>query len=80
MRLLAENGIETYESCEGGEEHAFHQPTIRFYGGMHDGMRALGLAIECGLPVGALHRVWDVINGEPVGPNWELVFWRKTDG
>ena len=30
-RLQAE-GIETFESCEGGSGHAFPEPTIRFYG------------------------------------------------
>src|SRR5659263_562111 len=61
------------------EGHAFPLPTIRFHGGLYDGMRALGLAIERGLPVSALHRLWTVIDREPTGPHWELVFLRKAE-
>jgi hypothetical protein len=32
-------GIETFESCEGGEGHAFQEPTIRFYGTPEAGWR-----------------------------------------
>jgi hypothetical protein len=31
--VLDAAAIETFESCEGGEGHAFFEPTVRFYGG-----------------------------------------------
>ena len=32
VRILAEAGIETFESCQGGDGHAYSEPTIRFHG------------------------------------------------
>ena len=29
VQILRENGIETYESCEGGDDHAYTEPTVR---------------------------------------------------
>ena len=44
VRILAEAGIETFESCQGGESHALPEPTIRFHGEHGEGFRALGIA------------------------------------
>jgi hypothetical protein len=67
-------GVETFESCEGGPGHAFPEPTVRFYGHRDEGYRALAVALGAGLGVRALRRYWDVTDGEPTGPHWELVF------
>ena len=32
VAVLVANGVETFESCEGGPGHAFPEPTIRFEG------------------------------------------------
>ncbi|MCA9751544.1 MAG: hypothetical protein KC591_05090 [Gemmatimonadetes bacterium] len=72
VRVLQFAGVETFESCEGGEGHAFHQPTIRFHGGAPAGYRAVSAALEHGLRVDALRRYWTVIDGELTGPFWEL--------
>ncbi|MEX2623954.1 MAG: hypothetical protein WD651_09505 [Acidimicrobiia bacterium] len=74
VRVLTEAGIETYESCEGGEGHAFLEPTVRFFGGQHEGWRALAALQVYRLPVYALRRFWSIQQNEPVGPNWELTF------
>ena len=76
--ILAAAGVETFESCEGGPGHSFPEPTVRFHGVTGEGFRALGVAIINGLPVSELRRVWDVIDGEPTGPHWELVFTGAT--
>lgn len=68
-----EAGIETFESCEGGQGHAFPQPTVRFHGYQEEGFRALAVAAKAGLRVAHLRRVWDLIDGEPTGPHWEIV-------
>ena len=39
--VLSRNGIETFESCEGGDGHAFFEPTIRFHGDQSEGFKAL---------------------------------------
>lgn len=74
VEALQSSGVETFESCQGGEGHAFHEPTIRFFGGMGEGHRALGLALGAGLPVAELRREWPVLDGEPTGPYWSLTF------
>jgi len=83
VRILSEGGIETYESCEGGpwkngKGHAFPEPTIRFSGTYATGFRALSIALYHGLPVDALRRFWNIVDGEPVGPDWEMTFAEKA--
>ena len=72
--ILREQGIETFESCEGGVGHAFPVPTVRFHGEHSEGFRAFAIAQCHALPVSELRRVWDVIAGEPEGPHWEMTF------
>jgi hypothetical protein len=72
--ILNEFGIETFESCQGGNGHTFPEPTIRFSGDRSEGFRALAVALQHDLPVFELRRVWDIENGEPVGPIWEMTF------
>ena len=73
IRLVA-NGVETFESCEGGSGHAFREPTVRFEGESSEGLRALSVALENGLPVFRLRRAWGVIDGMIHGPWWEMTF------
>lgn len=78
VESLRAGGIETFESCEGGEGHAFPEPTVRFYGTPEAGWRALAICLAGGLPVAALRRVWYVLDSnEPTGPHWELTFRRS---
>ena len=67
-------GIETFESCEGGFGHAFHEPTVRFHGQPAAGFHALGVAMDHGWPVASLRRAWDYTDGELNGPYWEMTF------
>ena len=78
VEILRTNGVETYESCEGGEGHSYPEPAVRFYGTRAAGFLALAVAIEHALPVSTLRRIWSIQDGEPVGPDWELVFFRKA--
>jgi hypothetical protein len=72
--MLREHGVETVESCQGGEDHAYPEPTVRFAGGKAEGYRALSIALQLGLRVSELRRVWPVLDYEPTGPYWELTF------
>ena len=75
VRLLQAEGVETFESCEGGKGHAFPEPTIRFHGTPEAGWRAMGICLAHGLPILSLRRVWYVLDGnEPTGPHWEITF------
>jgi hypothetical protein len=86
LTLLA-NGVETFESCEGGDGHSFPEPTVRFEGTSSEGLRALSIALENGLPVSELRRSWGVIDGVIHGPWWVMTFhpprnspqWLKRD-
>jgi hypothetical protein len=73
--VLVNAGIETFESCEGGEGHCYPVPTIRFHGGRAVGFKALGIALENGLVVESLRRTWPINEGEPTGPWWEMTFY-----
>jgi len=74
VRTLHKHGVETFESCEGGHGHAFYEPTVRFHGGQPEGFRALAVALQNGLKVSELRRYYSLIDGEPVGPYWEMTF------
>ena len=74
VEVLVAEGVETFESCQGGFGHAYYEPTVRFHGDRSEGFRALATAQRAGLKVVALRRAWPVIDGEPTGPWWELVF------
>jgi hypothetical protein len=77
--VLRSEGIETFESCEGGPGHAFPDPTIKFHGSSWAGYRALAVAMENGLRVARLQRVYHVHDGQLAGPWWELVFHTPVD-
>ena len=72
--VLREAGIETFASCGGHKGHPYSEPTIRFHGDRSEGFKALAVAMQNGLPVTELKRVWDVEDREPTGPVWELIF------
>ena len=78
VNILAEGGIETFESCEGGVDHAYPEPTVRFHGGRADGYKALAIVLQHNLPIRALRRIWVVTEGEATGPYWEIVLWKST--
>ena len=75
VRVLQRAGVETFESCQGGEGHAMPEPTVRFHGRKPDGLKTLAVALDHDLPVKDLRRSWPVIDGEPTGPYWELAFY-----
>lgn len=79
VNVLDAHGVETFESCEGGEGHAAAEPMVRFYGGAGAGPAAVAVAVEHGLPVCELRRYWSVNeHREMVGPRWEIVFSRTA--
>lgn len=79
VEVFVAGGIETYESCQGGEGHCYLEPTVRFYGDRSEGFKALAIALQNDLKPSALRRIWNIIDGEPVGPNWEMTFFHPKD-
>ena len=76
--ILRSQGIETFESCQGGEAHAFPEPTIKFHGNHGEGFKALAVAMTFHLPILSVRLAWDFYDGFPHGPWWEMTF-RTTD-
>src|SRR5438552_18075628 len=72
--VLRRGGIETFESCQGGNGHAFDAPTIKFHGDAWAGYKAFAIEMENGLLVRRIHRVHGVTDGQLEGPWWEIVF------
>ena len=73
-------GVETFESCEGGEGHAYPEPTIAFNGDPYDGWKVASICLCRRLPIKAMRRVWYFENKhEPTGPRWEVTFWRRMN-
>jgi hypothetical protein len=78
---LREGGVETFESCEGGDGHALAEPTIRFHGSAAAGYKAYAIACERGLPVAALRLSYPVDDNKLLtGPWWELTFSTRARG
>lgn len=81
VEILRQHGVETYESCEGGEGHAYPEPTIAFTRiayDLSDGFHAYAVAETFGLPVKDVRLAWSASKTGLVGPHWEIVFWRKV--
>jgi hypothetical protein len=77
--VLDAYGVETYESCEGGEGHCYAEPAVRFEGDAGAGLHAVAVALSHGLPVDELRRFWSLRrSGEIDGPTWEIVFRRPA--
>lgn len=78
VHILRDGGVETFESCEGGPGHTYSEPTIRFHGDAWAGYRAFSVAMERGLSVAELRRVYDVVDTQLHGPWWEMTL--RTTG
>lgn len=77
VEILNKEGIETFESCQGGKDHSYPEPTIRFYGEFSEGFRAFSIACQYNFPISSLQRIWIVIEKELTGPYWEIVLFNK---
>jgi hypothetical protein len=77
FRALNDAGVETFESCQGGPGHSRDRPTVMFHGSQFAGWEALAIAMKLGLPVRTIQRVWSIIDGEPVGPDWEITLFTE---
>jgi hypothetical protein len=78
VETLRAEGIETFDSCQGGAGHACPEPVVRFHGNAFEGYRAFAVAMTHGLPVLSVRHVYDVIDLRLTGPWWEMTF-RATD-
>lgn len=78
VRVLLAAGVETNQSCQGGEGHCAPEPFVDFDGGPYEGFHAFNAVMNEGLPVLRLDRMWTLSNGELTGPLWRLIFRRPS--
>lgn len=75
VRVLRAHGVETFESCEGGDGHAYHVPTVAVHGGRPEaGWHALSVALTYGYEPTTVARVWRISESAPVEVAWHLTF------
>jgi hypothetical protein len=74
VAILRAHGIETYQSCQGGEGHSSPEPMVRFFGNAFEGFKAFAIAMTYGLPVAEIRHSYGVIDGRLTGPEWEITF------
>jgi hypothetical protein len=75
VKLLMDHGVETHQSCEGGEDHSYPEPTIDFGGGQGAPWKALSICNTYGLPVSAIRRRWRIgRDGHPFEDCWQITF------
>jgi len=74
LHALADYGIDTFSSCQGGPRHNGYQgmPTILFRGDDHAGLWAVWLLEAQGFRVQTLTRHWDLDHGLPREPFWQV--------
>lgn len=60
--ILQRHGFKTFESCEGSDNHAFKEPTIRFEGDEFDCIRAYSVCEIHKLNVTEVKRVFQKTN------------------
>ena len=75
VRVLHAAGLETCQSCEGGEGHAYYDPTIDMVARADDvdGFAALRALEDYGLHVATVSIVWNIKNGLPYEKLWRIV-------
>lgn len=73
---LRSGGVETIQSCQGGEGHPCPEPMVSFAGGTGAAFKAYGVSRDFGLPVCRLQMYYSLNDGVLEGPTWELIFSR----
>lgn len=81
VRVLHAAGFETCQSCQGGEGHAYPEPSIEMVATGDDarGFGALDALRQYGLPVSAVAIVWNIANGHPFEKLWRITFSRTME-
>jgi hypothetical protein len=73
IRILRDGGLDVVDSVLPDSEGTV-SPTIRFRGNAWAGYKAFAVAMEGGLVVRRIQRVWGAADGQIEGPWWEIAF------
>lgn len=81
VKVLHAAGIETCQSCQGGEGHAYREPSVDLSADASGvgGFAALAALRDYGLPVNAVSIVWDIMDGLPYSKLWRITFSRTME-
>ena len=76
VRVLHAKGIDTGQSCQGGEGHAYDHPTIDLIEGasQRDGFAALSALESYGLNVRDLSLLYNITDGLIIENFWRITF------
>ncbi len=72
--VLRKHGVDTFESCQGGVNHSFPEPTIKFHGDRNEGIRVAYICLQEFLSITEIRRTFSIENEEITMPYWEVVF------
>ena len=80
VHALADYGIDTFSSCQGGPGHTGYgvMPNVLFRGDDHQGLWAVWLLETQGFRVQEVSRHWDLDHGHPREPYWQVTL-RSTE-
>lgn len=80
VKTLWSCGIETFESCEGGEGHVWKWPFVAFHGTEGEALAAFRLLIEEGFPAAVLNHAWRHCPDcyPHLNEEWEIIFLDKS--
>lgn len=77
VRVLHARGIETGQSCQGGDGHAYDHPTVDLLGATPGaGFAALAALTEYGLRVRDVALLWTVDKDLPSESFWRITLWQ----
>jgi hypothetical protein len=77
VRVLHAAGLETCQSCQGGPDHAYPEPTVDLLGpGLSTGSAALAALEDYGLDVLGVALHWTVVGGLITERIWRVTFRR----
>ena len=90
VKILNNAGLDTLASCQGRKRPGYHPdrdgshhgdwPYILLNGTSADAYKAVGVALEEGLPVRSIEQSWFIYPEDPKvlsGPQWRITFWKK---
>lgn len=81
VRVLHAAGLETCQSCQGGEGHAYDRPSVDLIaqGDEAIGFGALHALRDYGLPVADVSIVWPIRHSVPYEKLWRITFTTTMD-
>jgi hypothetical protein len=74
--LLEQKGYKPFEVIEAGRNR---EAAVRFHGDAQAWLVVMAAMLEKKVPIHYIRRYWELVDGEIIGPDWELTL-RATRG